>query len=244
MTLTGFVCMTLVVLLPLILLLWRRHKPEDLPVTARVSALSLYRHQLQELDRDRKNGLLGDDERARAELEIQRRILLADRLVETKTTIESGQKRRLILLLVMLPCFGFTLYLINGHPSLPAQPHKVRQVVVPADMLALFEKLAKQVAAMTPDDPDFVRQSVLLGQVDEAMGHPDAALHAYRQALAVAFIPELAVQIAELQTRQEGHISADSLALYCRALDAAPPDAPWRLAVEARIATGEHDLAR
>ncbi|GBR08933.1 c-type cytochrome biogenesis protein CcmI [Asaia siamensis] len=237
----GFLIPTLVILLPLLSLLLPRRRDVASPVSARASALALYRHQLRDLDRDHENGLMDAGEVSRAELEIQRRILAADRLQETTFRIQSHQRLRFAVLLVALPCFGFALYLANGHPSLPAQPHKTSGVNVPPAMQALFEKLDRQVASMTPDDLEYVRQSVLLGQVDEALNRPDDALRAYRQALSARFIPELAVQIAELQTQQDGHISAESLALYRKALDAAPADAPWRLAVEARIAAGEHD---
>ena len=239
----GFLIPGFVILLPLLALLLPGRRAVTAPVSARLSALTLYRHQLRDLDRDRENSLLGDDEKARAELEIQRRILAADRLAEAELTAQPHQTLRFAMLLVALPCFGFALYLTNGHPSLPAQPHRATTLAVPPAMQALFEKLARQVANMTPDDPDYVRQSVLLGQVDEALNRPADALRAYRQALSAHFIPELAVQIAELQTQQDGHISADSLALYRKALDSAPSDAPWRLAVEARIAAGEHDQA-
>ncbi|RUT25327.1 c-type cytochrome biogenesis protein CcmI [Asaia sp. W19] len=242
MSVSGFLLVTLISLSPLLALFWRRGQA-PLPVSARHSALTLYREQLRDLERDRAAGLIAEAERAHAELEIQRRILSADTIVERKMTTRS-EKKRLFLLLLFLPAFGFALYLVNGHPSLPPQPHQSTRPAVTAEMQALFDKLARQVASMSPDDPDYVRQSVLLGQVDEHMDRIDEALRAYRQALAIRFIPELAVQIAELQTQRDGHISADSLALYRKALDAAPADAPWRLAVEARIATGEHDQER
>lgn len=174
----GFLIPSFVILLPLLALLLPGRRAVTAPVSARLSALTLYRHQLRDLDRDRENSLLGDDEKARAELEIQRRILAADRLAEAELTAQPHQKLRFALLLVALPCFGFALYLTNGHPSLPAQPHRATTLAVPPAMQALFEKLARQVANMTPDDPDYVRQSVLLGQVDEALNRPADALRA------------------------------------------------------------------
>ncbi|GBQ93272.1 c-type cytochrome biogenesis protein CcmI [Asaia krungthepensis] len=238
----GFLAVTLMAMLPLFALLLRRPARTASAVTARGSALTLYREQLHDLERDRDAGLIDESERARAELEIQRRILSADSMTE-HAMAPQGDRKRLLGLLALLPAFGFALYLVNGHPSLPPQPHGSAHSAVSPEMLRLFDKLARQVASMSPDDPDYVRQSILLGQVDEHLDRIDNAIHAYRQALAVRFIPELALQIAELQTQRDGHISADSLALYRRALDAAPADAPWRLAVEARIASGEHDQA-
>lgn len=239
----GFLVVTLVTLFPLVLMLRRARSVAPAPVTARRSALTLYRRQLDDLERDRQSGLLPGSEYAAAQLEIQRRLLQADSLEDRIPTGQHGDGRKILLLCAVLPVAGFGLYALNGHPSLPPQPHRAVSRAVSPEMQALFEKLGRQVAALSPQDPDYVSQSVLLGQVDEATGRIDEALRAYRQALAIRFIPELAVQIAELQVRRDGHIGADSLALYRKALDAAPADAPWRLAVEARIAAGEHEAA-
>ncbi|GBQ10514.1 c-type cytochrome biogenesis protein CcmI [Swaminathania salitolerans] len=238
----GFFLVTVLALAPVTIFMLRvtrqgtRHA-----VDARRSAMTLYRAQLAELERDRATGALPEGEYARARLEIERRLLAADSLEEESFDRETRVMSRLGLLLLALPLCGGALYLVNGHPSLPSQPHHTRDRVVPPGMKALFDRLAHQVDSMTPADPDYVRQAILLGQVDEAMGQEDDAIRIYRKALAQRFIPELALQIAELQSKRDGHISPDSLSLYRRALDAAPPDAPWRKAVEARIAAGEHE---
>lgn len=237
----GFLVVTFMAALPLLTML-RRGTLTALPaVSARQSAIALYRRQLDDLDRDGEAGMLPPQEREAARLEIQRRLLLADKLEEPVPVSKGRHLLGLFALIFCLTVCGFVLYLTNGHPSLPPQPHHDVHKAISPEMRALFEKLEKQVATLSPQDPNYVSQSILLGQVDEATGRTDDALRAYRKALAVRFIPELAVQIAELQVRRDGHISPDSLALYRKALDAAPADAPWRLAVEARIATGEHE---
>ncbi len=45
----------------------------------------------------------------------------------------------------------------------------------------------------------------------------------------------LAIRAAEAATRAEGSLSTGSAALLRQALAAAPPDAPWRGAVAARL---------
>jgi len=259
---TGFLLVTLLALSPLLWLIFRQSKRQIPPIGPRLSALALYREQLRELDRDMASGLIDPTEAGKARLEIQRRVLAADALPDGGLTARAlpaarvdpdnreghraqvSQGMRLwksVLWLPVLPVAGFALYLVNGHPSLPPQPHQDRTRNVSPELQALFGKLARQVATLSPQDPDFIRSALLLGQVDEAMNRPDEAIGLYRRVLAVRFIPDLAVQVAELQTRRDGHISPDSLALYRRAVDEAPADAPWRLAVEARIATGEHE---
>ncbi|MDT8872784.1 hypothetical protein RAA17_20980 [Komagataeibacter rhaeticus] len=51
----------------------------------------------------------------------------------------------------------------------------------------------------------------------------------------------MAARAAEAQMMADGgHISPETADLYRRALDAAPPDAPWRMTVQQRIAQSEH----
>jgi len=261
----GFLLVTLLALSPLLWLIFLQSKRQLPPVGPRLSALALYREQLRELDRDMASGLIDPTEAGKARLEIQRRILAADALPDDGLTaralpaarvdgepsdnreghraqVSQGMRRwKSVLWLPVLPVAGLALYLVNGHPSLPPRPHQDRTRSVSPELRALFGKLARQVATLSPQDPDFIRSALLLGQVDEAMNRPEEAIGLYRRVLAARFIPDLAVQVAELQTRRDGHISPNSLALYRRAVDEAPADAPWRLAVEARIATGEHE---
>ena len=84
---------------------------------------------------------------------------------------------------------------------------------------------------------DRARQGyVLLGNVEEARGNDTAAAAAWRTALQGRFDPALAARAAEATVRAEGGVSPGSAALFRRALAAAPPDAPWRSAVEQRLA--------
>ncbi|WP_367159452.1 c-type cytochrome biogenesis protein CcmI [Kozakia baliensis] len=237
----GLLLIGALALLPLLAGLRRLRGTPSNMADERASALALYRGQLAELDRDLAGGLIDPTDYESARLEVQRRLLVADKLAEAK--LNTSGRWRVGALIVALPVFAFILYIVNGHPSLPPQPHDLVAKRVDPRMAALFAKLNRQVATMTPDNPGYAQGHALLGQVEEASGQIDAALKDYRAALAVKFAPELALRIAELQSQRDGHISADSLALYRRALDAAPPNAPWRMAVEGRIATGEHDQA-
>jgi cytochrome c-type biogenesis protein CcmH len=81
---------------------------------------------------------------------------------------------------------------------------------------------------------------VLLGQAEASLGDWGQAALAWRRALDDGFDATLAAQTAEAQVRAEGGVSADSAALFRKALDAAPNDAPWRLLAEQRIAQSEH----
>lgn len=241
MVLLGLLLIGALALLPLLFALRTKRVDTGELADERASALALYRGQLSELERDIASGLIDPADYESARVEIQRRLLAADKL--DRTALTSSGRWRVFGLLVVIPVGAFALYIINGHPTLPPQPHA--QIAPKSDprMQELFNKLSRQVATLTPENPGYAQGHALLGQVEEANGQTEAALRDYRAALDAKFAPELALRIAELQSRRDGHINADSLALYRRALDAAPADAPWRMAVEARIATGEHEQA-
>ncbi|QDH15482.1 hypothetical protein E3E11_06070 [Oecophyllibacter saccharovorans] len=141
--------------------------------------------------------------------------------------------------LLLIPCLGFFLYALNGRPLYGPQPAQPALASLPQ---ARFEALQRELDALAPQDPARARVLVRLGLLEQQSGLDRQTIHDWQQALELHFTPELALQIAELLTRDAGTVTPEALALYHRALDAAPADAPWRLAVEARIATGEHAL--
>ncbi|GAJ28096.1 c-type cytochrome biogenesis protein CcmI [Acidomonas methanolica] len=238
--------LTLIGVLALLPLLWGLRKrvaatPSKDLVDERASALALYRGQLEELARDRALGLVAPEEFESARIEVQRRLLAADR-IGTSALAGSG-RGRIATVILLIPVGALGLYLVNGHPTLPPQPGRQGTAEsVDPKMAALLDRLQGAVQHMTPADPAYAQGHALLGQVEEARGQTDAAVRDYHLALAAKFEPVLALRVAELQRANEGRISADTLSLYRRALDAAPKDAPWRMDVEARIAQGEHDL--
>jgi cytochrome c-type biogenesis protein CcmH len=213
----------------------------------RDSALALHRAQLEELDRELEEGRIGAGEHATAKLEVQRRLLAeaeaADPLVAMApaagNAVVRGDRALILTAMVMLPLGAVGLYLIGGHPELPDAPR--------ADMLAraaaqekrddaLIDALREKVKQLEPQSEQARTGYVLLGNVEDNRGHLVAAADAWQHALDIRFDPTLAAQVAEAQTQSEGRVSARSAALYRRALDAAPKDAPWRGLVEKRLA--------
>lgn len=136
--LAGIMTLAVVLILLLPLFETRRLKDES------GFALSVYRDQLAEIERDQQRGVLPDDQAKAARLEIQRRLLaLAD---EQPQQPSRRPKRRLIAVLaVLLPLLGLALYLDVGAPQLPGQPFAERQAALPPatpEMLALRQHLA------------------------------------------------------------------------------------------------------
>ena len=104
-----------------------------------------------------------------------------------------------------------------------------------AEQAILIGQLREALAAMDPATDRAVQGLILLGNVEEARGNNAAAAEAWRIALRTRFDATLAARAAEAAVRAEGGVSEASAALFRRALDVAPPDAPWRTAAEQRL---------
>ena len=95
--------------------------------------------------------------------------------------------------------------------------------------------LRQRLTQLDPKSETARQGYVLLGNAQDSLGRlPDAVL-AWRTALAIRFDATLAAQIAETQARLDGQVTPATAALFRRALDAAPPDAPWRALAEQRL---------
>src|SRR5438552_12882124 len=97
------------------------------------SDLAVYRDQLDEIQRDRAAGLIGESEAEAAQVEVSRRLLAAAD-VEMATpakaaALATAWRRRLVALfaLVALPVGSGGLYLALGSPSLPDYPLAARK---------------------------------------------------------------------------------------------------------------------
>lgn len=122
-------------------------------------ALSIYRDQLAEIERDQQRGVLPADQARAAQLEIQRRILaLADEPAQAagqrpgRGSARAPSRGLIAVLAILLPVTGLLLYLGVGQPQLPAQPFAERQAALPPaspELLAL-----RQHVATHPDDAD------------------------------------------------------------------------------------------
>jgi cytochrome c-type biogenesis protein CcmH len=203
----------------------------------RDSALRIQRAQLAELDRDLADGRIAQAEHATATLEVQRRLLATAETTEPEP--QAGSPWPVLAALVLVPLLGAALYLIDGHPSMPAVPFAERQAMAAKDTQqaeALIGKLREKLAAMDQRS-DVARQGyLLLGNAEDSIGHLSQAAEAWHRALAIRFDPGLGALTAEAQTRLEGRVSDESMALFRRALAEAPADAPWRQLAEERLA--------
>ncbi|MBB2205114.1 c-type cytochrome biogenesis protein CcmI [Gluconacetobacter takamatsuzukensis] len=234
----GIFLLSAVVLLPSLLAFRHTTRLRD----EREAALVLLRAQLAELDRDRECGLIAAGEHEGARLEIQRRLLASD-AAPTRGIGRAATAPVVLVCLLLLPLTATGLYLLFGHPSLPPQPLAPRLLAQKAQDRrddGLLAELRAGLARMAPEDPNRFQGFLLLGQAEAARDHYAAAAEAWREAMTIRFVPEIAARAAEAQTLADGRVTPESAALFRRALDAAPADAPWRMAAQQRIAESEH----
>ena len=219
---------------PLLLVILRRRAA---PLDRREAALALHRAQLAELDRDLAEARIGPAEHATAMLEVQRRLLRA--AGSGASDKASGSRGLLLAVAVLAPACALGLYLLNGHPDLPAAPMSARLAgarAQDADMAQLLVQLRNRLAVMDPGSPQYRQGYVLLGSVETDRGDYPAAAAAWKVALAAGFDATLAARTAETLTAVAGRVTPEAADLFRRALTAAPPDAPWRPLAEARLA--------
>ncbi len=157
--------------------------------------LSVYRAQLQELERDRERGLLGPDEARAARLEIERRVLAAaadDRTERAPGGTAGGRRLAITLVLLLaLPALSVALYARLGQPGLPGLPFAERtdraQAVAAGEApdLPSVEKLVGELEQRVKAAPDDLEGWSRLARAYQLVEQPARAVEAYQHALAL-----------------------------------------------------------
>jgi cytochrome c-type biogenesis protein CcmH len=205
----------------------------------RDAAIALHQAQLGELDRDLAAGRLLPEEHAAAKLEVQRR-LLADAALQEAAPPPPG-RLALFLTAAAIPALAMGLYLYGGHPDYRAEETAAATAApgpnadTEKQAAAMVAQLRARLAIMDPASDRAREGYILLGRSELSLGHIAEAADAWGHALDARFDPTLAASTAELMTESEGHMSEKAAELFRHALADAPPDVPWRKAVEARL---------
>jgi cytochrome c-type biogenesis protein CcmH len=203
----------------------------------REAALALHRAQLAELDRDLAEGRIARAEHQGAVLEVERRLLSAAAARDPASG--AAPRGPVWAALAMVPLAAGLLYLTGGSPGLPAAPLKAR--LAAAERRArneshLVMELRTVLATLDPHSEKAREGYVLLGDAEARLGDMTGAAEAWKTALATRFDPTLALEAAEATAEASGRVTAESAALFRRALAAAPVDVPWRRMAEQRLA--------
>jgi len=154
------------------------------------SDLVVYRDQLEEIDRDRAAGLVGQAEAEAARVEVSRRLLAAaDAPAQARSsaagTGEALRRRRAAALaaLFVLAAVPFSLYRVLGSPDVPAQPAFARVKTEPGGQS--IDSLVAQVEAHLAQHPGDGAGWEVIAPVYMRLGRYDDAVQARRKSLAL-----------------------------------------------------------
>jgi cytochrome c-type biogenesis protein CcmH len=150
------------------------------------SDLAVYRDQLEEIQRDRAAGQIGDVEAEAAKVEVSRRLIgAADAQAAMPAPLPPATAtwhRRMVavIALVIMPLGVGGLYLKIGSPELPGQPLQARAADVPNQSI---ERLVLQVEAHLEANPEDARGWEVIAPVYLRLGRFDDAVKARRNLL-------------------------------------------------------------
>ncbi len=142
--------------------------------------VSVYRDQLDEIDRDRERGVIRGDEAEAARTEIARRLIRAGSAEDGKDANAAGEAPRRIAALaavIAMPVLALGLYLLVGSPTIPDAPLAARLAAPPdqQDMAVLIARVEAHLAG----NPDDAQGWQVLAPVYVRLGRNDDAVRAY-----------------------------------------------------------------
>lgn len=148
---------------------------------------AVYRGQLDEVNRDLSDGLISDAEAETARVEIQRRLLAANRRAQTSSTRDVPALRMAMVasIAVVVPFSSLAIYVALGSPGqqgVPVEQRRAEALEHPdqADLDVLIEQLSDRLR----QDPDSTEGWILLARSYQQMDRMGEAISAYRRALA------------------------------------------------------------
>lgn len=213
-------------------LLRRRKAEEDTPGTQDPAYdISIYRDQLAEIEQDKTRGVLTEAEAGAARLEVQRRLLAADRRRQDVSGRPKPARRRPVsavagvLVLLLVPLATVSLYLWLGQPATPSVPISSRgaEFARMAEMRDMTNQLRLRMAE-SPEDP---RGWELLARAESELGDWEGAAQAYREAVARSPVASAELQSAlgeAITAAAGGTVSPEAKAAFDQALLADPED--------------------
>ena len=184
------------------------------------SDVEVYRDQLDEIERDRAAGLIGETEAEAARVEISRRLLAAaDVSPGVPRTIAAWRRRAAALAaLVLLPLGAASLYLALGSPGLMGQPQSARRDAPPEQRSV--PELVGRIEAHLEQHPEDGRGWEVVGPVYMRLGRYDDAVTARKNALKLLGpTAQREADLGEALTgAANGIVTAEAKAAFDRAL--------------------------
>lgn len=187
--------------------------------------VAVYRDQLDEVERDRKAGLIADSEADAARVEISRRLLAAADSAGKPASRGAASpiwRRRAAALvaLILLPALAGVLYIRWGSPQVPGAPLAGR-MDAPLQNRSI-ESMVAQVEAHLEKNPDDGQGWQVVAPVYMRMGRFNDAVRARAQTIRLlGSTAEREADLGEAQVAAaNGVVTADAKATFERALKA------------------------
>ncbi len=145
--------------------------------------IAIYRDQLQELERDRSDGAIGEAQYAAAKLEIETR-LAQDALHEADPVqVGKGGKPLGYILGLTIPAAAFGLYMLSGNPDAILQASQAQSSPLGGhDVAAMVQALEEKVQA----NPDDAGQMLTLAKTYSAIDRWSDALRTFERLVKMA----------------------------------------------------------
>ena len=204
--------------------LWPLSREQQM-VVADGQEVEVYRDQLDEIERDRKAGLIGDSDAEAARVEISRRLLAAadssGKPGSTSSPAPVWRRRAAALIaLLVLPAMSAAFYISQGSPQLPGAPLASR-LNAPLENRSI-ESMVAQVEAHLEKNPNDGQGWQVVAPVYMRMGRFSDAVRARAQT--IRLLGSSADREADLGEAQgaaaNGVVTADAKATFERALKA------------------------
>lgn len=189
--------------------------------------VAVYRDQLDEIQRDRATGLIGEAEAEAARVEVSRRLLAAADAAQSGQAAKPGTAilhRRVTAMaaLVLLPIGALSLYLNIGSPNLPGEPLSARlQSPVEARNIQVMIAEVEKHVARNPNDG---KGWAVLAPVYMRLGRYDDAVRAWHNVIALnGSSAEREADYGEaMVAAANGVVTGDAKAAFDRALKIDP----------------------
>ncbi len=211
-------------------------------------AEQVYRHQLEELERDQAEGRLSASEMEAARAEIGRRLIALDSEAPEAPPGEGSHTARRVVSVAALagiPILSLSLYLALGAPHLPGAPLAARlaEPATSGDIETLIARVEHHLA----EAPEDGRGWEVIAPVYLRIGRVDDSVRAYRNAVRLlGATAERQAKLGEaIFTAEGGIVTADARAAFeaAHGLDPAAPEPRFFLALAARQ-VGDNEEAR
>lgn len=151
---------------------------------AKGHARRVYLDQLGELERDKAQGRIGDDEAEAARAEIARRLIAADRGASEIASGGGGhqpaRRATALLALVGIPVLSMAFYLGLGSPNLPGAPLAARLQMPGDDSIEMLIARVEERLAAHPEDG---RGWDVIAPVYLRLDRPDDSRRAFQHAI-------------------------------------------------------------